>query len=115
VELRDRAVPGEEVIKIIREQIPDLKEAGIYIEDIEGAQSVVWRYEEWRTAGERTAKMKVMSTNFNHNADMIAEAIFKKAPMLGLPFCRALAYNAVKLQDWSSLAPFGIDIEKLKL
>lgn len=115
VELKDRAVPGEQIVQLLKEYGGPPTEGGFHFQEQEGAQTIVWQLAEWKTSGERQMTFKVESEKQNSNADTIAEAIYKKAPMLGKEFCRTLAHNLVKSKDFSCLAPFGLSEKDFKL
>lgn len=115
VELRDRAVPGQEIVEILRAQIPDLKEAGIYIEDKEDALSSVWQLAEWKSSGEKVILAKQASDKYVHNVELLAAAIFAKMPVLGMPFIRQLAHNVIHNNQWDSVKMFGLEKEQFKV
>jgi len=114
--MRERATPDLVVTQALKEQIPNLEAHGIHIQEHAGDfLPTIWQLSEWKTSGERQLKVKVESEKQNSNADTIAEAIYKKAPMLGKEFCRTLAHNLVKSKDFSCLAPFGLSEKDFKL
>ncbi len=114
-ELRDKAVPGKEIVELIRNQVTDTKAANIFIQDIEDCESVVWQLSEWKTTGEKQLKDKENSDKYNHNVELLAAAIFKKMPVLGMPFIRQLAHNVIHNKQWDSVKMFGISEQDIKL
>lgn len=114
--MRARATPDLVVTQALKAQIPNLEVYGIHIQEHEGNYlPTIWQLSEWKTSGERQMKFKIESEKANMNADTIADAIYKKAPMLGKEFCRTLAHNLVRSKDYSCLAPFGLSEKDFKL
>jgi len=111
-ELRDRAVPGEEVVALIK-QVKGYEEF-VYIQEEAGIATTVWQKNEWKTTGERQLLQKAESEKFNYNTDKIFDALYKKLPHLDKAFLRSLALNSYNAKNLEGLAIFGITEADLK-
>lgn len=116
-ELRNRAVPGDPTVNAIK-AIPNYQEY-VYIQEPKEGEAdcaiTVWQRSEWKESGERFFAKKEEHDKQNFNADMVADAISKKLPMLDKAFIRQLAYNVCNTKDFSSLKAFGIEEKDLKI
>ncbi len=111
-ELRDRAVPGEEIVARLK-AIKGYEEY-IHIQEEVGMATAVWQKSEWKTTGERQVLQKIESDKFNYNTDKIFEALQKKLPHLDKMFLRSLALNSYNAKNLEGLAIFGITEADLK-
>ncbi len=115
-ELRDRAVPGQEIVDIIQGVVG--YENYLHLEHKPDALTSVWQLAEWKATGERQVLLKDKSDKYNHNVDTLEAALLKsKLGSSGLDrsFIRQLAHNLILTKDYSSLAMFGIKEEDLKI
>lgn len=116
-ELRNRAVPDAAIIEAIK-AIPNYQDY-VHIQEPKPEEPnflpAVWQKSEWKESGERFFAKREEHEKENFNADMVAEAISKKLPMLDKPFIRQLAYNVCNTKDFSSLKAFGIEEKDLKI
>ena len=113
-ELRERAVPGQEICEHIQAVVGH--EQYIYLEHRPDALTSVWQISEWKKTGEKIVADKVKSDKYNHNVDTIEAALVKKlGSVMDRSFIRQLAHNLQLTGDFSSLAMFGIKEEDLKV
>lgn len=114
-ELRDRAVPGQEIVDII--QGIDGHESYLYIQTQEGCATAIWQLSEWRSSGEKQMLLKERSAKCNHNVDTIEAALLKSklAAVMDKSSIRQLAHNLQATGDFKSLEMFGIKEEDLKI
>lgn len=116
-ELRNRAAPDLPVIEALK-KVPNYQNY-VHIQESQPSEQYhhpqVWQKAEWKESGEREVAKKKFHEQQNFNVDTIADAIYKKLPMLGKDFIRTLAHNVCNAKDFSSLKMFGIEEKDLKL
>lgn len=116
-ELRDRAVPGPEIVAALESQCPDPEGKYYVIQKTgleTGVQPIVWQPGEWKTSGVpkmiRTVELKKRWGGI----DSVIETLAPKFPMLTKDMLRALADDLIQKKDWSSLQAFGVNTEGME-
>lgn len=111
-ELRERAVPGKEIVAILR-SVPE-HEQWYHIQDQEDCESTVWQREYWKGTGERTverdAKLKVLWGGI----DSVIEALAPKFPMFNRPALQQFADGLIQNKQWEVLRGLGVDTTQME-
>lgn len=116
-ELRERAVPGQEIVTILRSipgyekfyHIQDPKS-----EDSPDSLSTVWQLEYWRASGERQEIRKKENDVLYGGIDAMVDALLPKFPMLNREALRVFADGLVFNKQWPILQGYGIDTTELE-
>lgn len=112
-ELRERAVPGEDVVNCIK-SIPNYEKYVHIQAPKEGCSlSVVWQKQEWKMCGERQELVKHQLQTRYSRADLIAAKLREKFPFIPASVWSGVAHQIEHGGNYAALVPFGITKEWL--
>jgi len=112
VELRERAVPGNEIIAILS-KIPQI-EKYIYIQSNPEGLDIVWQLDEWKKSGEKQESLRQKTSELWDNIETVIQFLEPAFGILGREALRTLASDLVTNKKWNELRGMGVDISKLK-
>lgn len=111
-ELRDRSVPGAEIVALL-EAIPG-HEQYYHIQHQEDCQSIVWQREFWRSSGERIVQRNEALDRLWKGIDAVLDTLQPMFPMMGRDALRQLASDLITKEQWITLESMGVDTSKLR-
>lgn len=112
-ELRERAVPGPEIVALLA-AVPNYSEYYHIQRNAEGLDTV-WQKEFWRTEGQRGEELREKMDTLRSAADIAADKIAEKLfPVMTKSAIKQLAYDLIHNKQWVTLESMGVDTGKLK-
>lgn len=118
-DLRDRCVPGDDVVALLDAHVPAEVAAKYFVvqrapKDKPEVLTTVWQKDEWRNSGERQEAAKIASAKFWDNIDTIITTMQQKYPMFTKDMARQFASDCVQKKDWATLTAMGINVEGME-
>jgi hypothetical protein len=111
-DLRDKAVPGKEVVAALEKL--ECGDKYFYLQKQDGCETIVWQIHEWRNSGQKFVEAQKKSEIYNYNVETVIEAMQKKLPMLGKEFLSTVARTALKNNNMELIYQLGVKEEDLR-
>ena len=113
-DLRDRAVPRKEIVKILQ-TVPGINNY-VYIQEQEGCETIVWQKDEWKRSGIPMENRKVEMAKHSDDAAKVYAALkASKIGMLPEEVLRTIAHQIVHLKSTEGLRSLGIEPKDIGL
>jgi len=118
-DLRDRCVPGDDIIAIIEANVPPDVAAKHYViqkpkAGSNGELATLWHRDEWRNCGARQEEIKKNSEKFYGGMEKVLDELAPKFPMLNRSMLSQLAGDLIHKKDWATLKAFGVNTEGME-
>ena len=117
-DLRDRCVPGEDIVALLDAHVPADVAAKHYViqKPKAGSEglSIVWQKDEWKTCGARDEERKIIKDKIFGGIEKVIDTLKPKFPMLTRDMIRALADDLINKKDWTTLQAFGVDTKEME-
>jgi len=111
-DLRERAVPGEDIVEALR-AIPNY-EQWYHIQDEEGCESTVWQKDFWKGTGVREQERNKKLDTLWGGIDSVIETLRPKFPMFQREALRVFADGLIQERQWTTLRGMGVDTTELE-
>lgn len=112
VDLRERAVPGKEVIKILK-AIPDYAQY-YHIQENPDGEDTVWQKDEWRNCGAKTEERDTGLRVYWQGIEDIMNVISPRFPMFNREQLRPFVEGLIQRKEWQMLRELGVVTDELE-
>ena len=113
-DLRDRAVPGREIVQLLEELGPVGKNY-FHIQHQPDSEPTVWQKDEWKGSGEKISARDEALRKLWKGIDHVVETIRPKfPPVFSREAIRQMASDLITQEKWETLEAMGIDCSEYK-